>query len=164
MNPRIEEQEAFEVFGIEKRFAQGESVPAFWTECYEKGLYQKLLYDAAGGRDPERESTGAGVVRAVGSPLENGGLAYMICAVAREGCRTEGYKTVRVPRSTWAVFQGRQANQPAKYIGKLYARAYRKWLPKSGYARAPGPDMEVYNVAGNGKHYDEAWIPVKKIS
>jgi len=159
---RIEALEAFEVFGIEKHFAPGESVPAFWTECFEKGLYQKLLYDAADGCVSEKELTGAGLVRAIGHPAEDGGLIYMICAVVREGCRTDGYKIVQVPRATWAVFQGRQASQPAKYIGTLYAQAYRKWLPKSGYIRSPGPDMEVYNVAENGKYVDEVWIPVIK--
>jgi len=52
MSLRIEEKEAFEVFGIEKHFAKGESIPAFWTECYEKGLYQKLLYDLCQGSRP----------------------------------------------------------------------------------------------------------------
>ena len=163
MNWRIEEKEAFEVFGIEKCFAKGESIPAFWTECYEKGLYQKLLYDAASASDPDRESPGVGVVRAISGyeAREDGGLVYMIYAPVREGCRTEGYKIVQIPKAAWAVFQGRPAKRPAKYISKLYHQAYKKWLPGSGYARAPGPDMEVYNVTGRGKHRDEVWIPVK---
>jgi len=37
-----------------------------------------------------------------------------------------------------------------------------KPLPKSGYARAPGPDMEIYSIAENGKHIEEVWVPVVK--
>jgi len=43
MNWRIEEKEAFEVFGIERIFGNEEAgkVPAFWDECHQNGNYGK---------------------------------------------------------------------------------------------------------------------------
>ena len=158
MKFRIEEKEAFEVFGLEK--PAGISPSDFWTQAHRAGQYQKLFFDAGGSGNPDAESPGVGVVNGMGNYEVPGD--YMIFAFGRKGCRTEGYRIVHVPKATWAVFQGRQAGHPAKYIGKLYAQGYKKWLPRSGYLRAPGPDMEIYSVAGNGKHYDEVWIPVTK--
>ena len=156
MKLRIEEKEAFTVFGIEK--PNGISPGEFWMRCHSEGLYQKLFRDAGGVGDPDAEPPGMGVINGMGSYEALGD--YMIFAFVREGRRTEGYKIAQIPKSTWAVFRGRPAKDPAKNIGKLFHQAYKKWLPKSGYVRAPGPDMELYYVTENGKHRDEVWIPV----
>ena len=164
MKPQIEEKEAFTLFGLEKRFVKGENIAAFWTECHGKGLYQKLFFDAGGTGDPDHEPPGIGIVNAACGyeAAENGEVVYMICAFARDGCKTEGYKTVKIPKSLWAIFRGKEADHPAKHIPDLYSRAYKKWLPRSGYTRAPGPDMEIYTVTESGKFCDEVWVPVKK--
>ena len=160
MNFRIEEKEAFAVFGIEKPLGSEISPRDFWTQVYQSGRYQKLYFDAGAPGNPDVELPGMGVVNAMGSFEVMGG--YMVFAFVREGSRTEGYKIAQVPRSTWAIFRGRPAKDPGKRVPGLFYRAYKKWLPKSGYARAPGPDMEIYYVAENGKHCDEVWIPVAK--
>jgi len=164
MNWRIEETEAYEVFGIEKLFRHGGDVPAFWTECHEKGLYHRLFTDAGGIGDPDRESPGVSLVNAICGydGMDGEQFLYMICATVREDCRTEGYRVVRVPKSTWAVFRGEEADHPGPQIGGLFNRALSEWLPSSGYERASGPDLEVYNITENGKYCDEVWIPVMR--
>ena len=163
MTFRIEEKEAFAVFGMEKQLEEGENAAAFWTECYQAGLYHKLFYDAGGVGDPDKEPPGVGLVNAAGGyEVAEGGLVYMICAFVREGCRTEGYKVLQVPKSIWAVFRGKEAGDPGKQIPKLFQHAYKKWLPSSGYARAPSPDMEIYSVTESGKYCDEVWVPIQK--
>jgi len=159
VKPRLEEKEGFAVFGLEKPLEL--NPPDFWTQVHRAGLYQKLFFDAGGAGEPDGERPGVGVVNGMCNYEVVGD--YMIFAFVCPGSRTEGYKVVQVPQSTWAVFRGREADHPAKYISKLFHRAYKRWLPKSGYARAPGPDMEIYNVAENGKHIAEVWVPVVRI-
>ena len=151
------------MFGLERLFRLGEDVPAFWTECYQKGLYHKLFYDAGGAGDPDRETPGVSLVNAICADegQSDGRFLYMICAVALEGCKTEGYRLFQVPKATWAVFRGEEAAHPGKHIGELFNRALSEWLPSSGYDRAPGPDLEMYNITEGGKYRDEVWIPVK---
>ena len=160
MNPRIEEKEAFAVFGVEKPIGDELSYRDFWTQVYQSGRYQKLYFDAGAPGNPDVELPGMGVVNAMGNFEVMGD--YMIFAFVREGSRTEGYRVVQIPKSIWAVFRGRPAKHPGKQISKLFHRAYKRWLPKSGYVRAPGPDMEIYYVTENGKHRDEIWIPIAK--
>jgi len=130
MNFRIEERQAFAVFGLEKPLGDELTPRDFWTQAYQTGLYQKLYFDAGGPGNPDVETPGVGVINGMGNFEAMGG--YMIFAFVREESRTEGYKTVQIPKSAWAIFRGREAKHPGKQIGKLFHRAYKKWLPKSG--------------------------------
>lgn len=163
MNWRIEEKEAFEVFGIERIFGSDETgkVPDFWTECHNNGEYERL-FQAAGGT---KITAGACVVSAVCGYCEPGDntFPYMICAFLKEDCKTDGFKVVPIPKTTWAIFRSEEIDTMGLQIPKLFNRAYSEWLPSSGYDKALGPDMEIYGIADSGKYYEEVWIPVKKI-
>ena len=165
MNWRIESKGSFEVFGIERIFGNDETakVPDFWTECINNGSYEKLFHDAGGEGSPLNGRKGACIVNAVCGyePGENF-FPYMICAVKKDGCNTDGYKTVHVPAAVWAVFRGEESGKMGAQIPELFNRAYSEWLPSSGYDKAAGPDMEIYGVAEGGKYFEEVWIPVKK--
>jgi len=168
MNWRMEEKEAFEVFGIERIFGNGETgkVPGFWTECHQNGSYEKLFDDAGG----VRQSNGRGV------PLENGACVinavcgycepgedvfpYMLCALKKADSKTDGYKVAQIPKNTWAVFQSEKTDRIGTEIPTLFQRAYSEWLPSSGYDKALGPDMEIYYTAEDGRYFEEVWIPV----
>jgi AraC family transcriptional regulator len=162
MNWRIEEKEAFEVFGIERVFKNEEAgrIPEFWTECNLNGEYQRL-FQATGG---QRATHGPGVVNAICAHYDPGDntFPYMICAFVQDGCKTDGFKVVQIPKATWAIFRGDEADTPGLQIPQLFSRAYSEWLPSSGYDKADGPEIEIYGVAGSGKYYDEVWIPVKE--
>lgn len=167
MNWRIEEREAFKVFGVERLFKNDEigKVPEFWRDCHADGSYERL-FDAAGG---ERYPDGRGKVRADGTCVilalccyeeSDGAFPYMLCAEMTDGTDACGYKVVSVPKRTWTVFRSEESHDIGKAIPQLFSRAYSEWLPTSGYDRAPGPELEVYGVAPSGKYFEEVWIPV----
>jgi len=170
MNWRIEEKEAFEVFGMERVFPNNETgdVPGFWSECHQNGSYERL-FDAAGGtRYPDghgypRED-GSCVIRAACGYCEPGAdcFPYMLCAMKEDGCQTDGFKLAQIPKSTWAVFRSEPSNDTGLAIPELFNRAYSEWLPSSGYDKSPGPDMEIYHVTPAGQYFEEVWIPVQK--
>lgn len=56
MHWRMEERDAFEVFGIERRIGceDNGAVPAFWTECHQDGSYERI-FEAANAK-PSAES------------------------------------------------------------------------------------------------------------
>ncbi|MDD4493459.1 MAG: AraC family transcriptional regulator [Eubacteriales bacterium] len=162
MNWRIEEKEAFEVFGIERVFANDESglVPDFWTELRENGEYERL-YQAAGAKRGEDGKHCINAVCGYCEPDEDS-FPYMICALKKPDSSTDGFKIARIPKTIWAIFRSDESEWQGTEIPTLFNRVYSEWLPNSGYDKSPGPDMEIYYTAENGKHIEEVWIPVKK--
>lgn len=162
MNWRIEEKEAFEVFGIERIFNNDETgkVPAFWTECHTNGEYERL-FQAAGGVKATRGPCVVNAVCGYCEPGENT-FPYMICAFVKDGCKVDGFKVVQIPKTTWAIFRSNETDTIGLQIPQLFSRAYSEWLPSSGYDKALGPDMEIYGIADSGKYYEEVWLPVVK--
>lgn len=146
MNWRIEQKEAFEVYGIEKIFENSDlsKIPEFWDECAADGNRLKLpeVHGLVGYYD-SGEST----------------VPYMIFAFMKEDRNTDGYKIVQVPKHTFAVFRvnGLDNHDEQCQIPRLFNRAYSEWLPSSDYDKADGPDMEIY-----GSGFEEVWIPVVK--
>ena len=155
MNWRIEEKEAFEVFGIERIFGNDESelVPGFWTEIQQNGE-QKRLCDATGEAMPER---GDMVLRAACGYCEPGEdvFPYMVCAVKTPKSKTVGFRVAQIPAATWAVFRSEPLPHIGTAIPDLFSRAYSEWLPSSGYDKALGPDLEIYGLNGDGTFYEE---------
>ena len=162
MNWRIEEKEAFEVFGIERIFGNDETgkVPGFWDGCHQNGSYERL-YQAAGAK---RGEGGMCCINAVCGYCEPGDdtFPYMICALKKPDSNTEGFKVALIPKTTWAVFKSEKSDHIGLAIPELFNRAYSEWLPPSGYDKAVGPDMEIYYTAPDGKYFEEVWIPVIK--
>jgi AraC family transcriptional regulator len=163
MNWRIEEREAFDVFGFERVFTNEESdiVPKFWDELKENGEYDRLC-TAAGAK---QGADGLHCVNAICGHRETDGdtFPYMICAVRKPGSNVEGYTVAQIPKSTWAVFRSDKSNYMGLKILSLLGRAYSEWLPSSGYEKSPVVDnMEIYYTDTDGKFFEEVWIPVKK--
>ena len=162
MNWRIEEKEAFEVFGIERIFGNDEvdKVPDFWTELRKNGGYEKL--HQAGGATSGNE--GQHCVNAVCGYNEVDGdrFPYMLYALKKPDSNTEGYQLAQIPKTTWAVFRSEIISEMGTAIPELFDRAYKEWLPSSDYEKAPSPDLEIYYSTPDGMYFEEAWIPVKK--
>lgn len=162
MHWRMEERDAFEVFGIERRIGceDNGAVPAFWTECHRDGSYERI-FEAANAKPSAGEPC---TVRAVcGYEASDGRtFPYMLCALKNEKSRTEGITVLQIPKATWAVFRSDVSEQIGTAIPVLFSRAYSEWLPSSGYDRAPGPDMELYYSTPDGRYFEEVWIPVRK--
>jgi len=71
----------------------------------------------------------------------------------------EGIVVWEVPAATYAVFPTTLAE-----IGATYERMYGQWLPASGYQRAPGPDIELYDENFNSETPGSVfylYLPVK---
>jgi len=162
MNWRIEEKEAFEVFGIERIFSNADPnlVPGFWTEVQQNGE-QKRLFDATGEAMLDKCEM---VLRAVCGYCEPGEntFPYMICALKKADSKTEGFRVAQIPKTTWAIFRSNPLPHYGIAIPELFNRAYSEWLPSSEYDKALGPDMEIYGLDNDGKCYEEVWIPVVK--
>ena len=161
MNWRIEEKEAFEVFGIERTIKNvlnpdetGE-LTAFWKEAHANGSCKRLI--AQGGR-----SDLMGFGGYVGEQADE--CPYMICLIADPGCDTSGFQVASVPAASWAIFRSDELeeNPHGRELRSLFRRAYTEWFLTSGYDRFPGPDLEIYGRTDSGKYYEEAWIPVTK--
>ena len=167
MNWRIEEKEAFEVFGIEMMIKNvlnpdetGE-ITAFWMESQANGSIDKLI--AQGGRS---DLMGFGAYVEGVEHMDE--CPFLICLVAEPGRDTSGFQVWSVPAASWAVFRSDELDEnplnrePHKEMHKLFARAYTEWFSTSGYERFPGPDLCVYGMTDSGKYHVEAWIPVVK--
>ena len=161
MNWRIEEKEAFEVFGIERTIKnvlnpdEAGELTAFWKEAHANGSCRRLI--AQGGRSDLMGFGGYVDEQADECP-------YMICLIADPGCNTSGFQLASVPAASWAVFRSDEfdENPHGRELRILFRRAYTEWFSTSGYDRFPGPDLEVYGMTDSGKYYEEAWIPVTK--
>ena len=163
MNWRIEEKGSFEVFGIERIFGNDEVnlVPDFWTELRENGEYEKLLKVA--GERSDREGRQSVFAVCGYNEVEGDRFPYMICALKESDSDIADFKTVRIPKATWAVFRSEKIEYMGTAMKHLFDCAYQEWIPSSGYAWESAPDLEVYYTSGDGKYFEEAWIPVKKV-
>lgn len=162
LNWRIEEIDAFVVFGIEKVFSNDETdrVPWFWDECRKDGSFERLSKVAA--TKPEgQERHIINAVCGYYEPSEDS-FPYMICTLKEPESNTEGFIEAVIPKATWAIFTSEKTEEMGESIPELNMRIYNEWLPSSGYDKVSGPDMEVYFTDPDGQYYAEVWIPVTK--
>jgi len=163
MNYRIEEKEAFEVFGLELRtnVIDGQcykDIPAFWQECEADGRCIALARAAGKKRD---ELLDAGMTYAH-SP--DGSMKYMIACFKQADTDTADFTVLSIPKQTWAVFQVDWKNE--KDDANLHAtwqRIYSEWFPTASYEHADC-DFDFENYIGNAEsgYGVEIWIPVVK--
>lgn len=172
MNVRIEQKEEFDIYGMERIVKNGifysKSVPNFWKENHKNGNYEKLYRSL--GKESQTEVGRGGFERcAIGGisgyrETAKNTHPYMIFAERKEGCKTDGFLMVRVPASNWAIFRSDESEQCAAGLGGLFKQAYGEWLPTSGYDVASDVNIEAYYSDGNGKYFEEVWIPVRKLN
>jgi len=158
MNWRIEEREAFEVFGLEGIFHNDETdkIAVFWSDCIKDGSYGRL-----------QEAAGGAGLNAICSykEIDTDRFPYMIFAEKTADSEVDGFMTATIPKATWAVFKSDKftPDKIGEEIPNLYSRAYSEWLPTSGYNKANGPEMEIYHKDADGMCYEEVWIPVVRL-
>jgi AraC family transcriptional regulator len=162
MNWRIEEREAFEVIGVDRRFKNDESdkISGFWDEKFKDGSLERL-------RNQVKRNDLIGVCGHMDE--KSGDFMYMIGLFTDENTDTSGFTTITTPASKWAVFRSEEfeQNPGGTEIPKLFESAYKEWLPSSGYDKVEGVaseiyDMEIYGVTDKGKYFEEVWLSVKK--
>lgn len=154
MNYRVEQREAFEMFGVygnvstdmEKAFIE---VPEFCRKCDDDGSVDRMNELLGRGHDTWLHA-------ALYDHTETT-FKYMICYyVPKTAQIPEIYTRLSVPALTWAIFP-----EPNGEIQNLWRRIYSEWFPTSEYEQAEGPAFEMYYGLGcNGT--GEIWLPVKK--
>ncbi len=161
MNYRIEQKEAFEMFGIACDINAAnnrpyEEIPQFWERCVKSGAIDRIHEDA--GIDEET------CLNTVLHNFREGVFAYLIGYFTPEKGVPAEYTRVYIPALTWAVFSTGECTREngTEKIQGIWKRIYPEWFPTSGYEHADGPELEMYYALENGKFIEEVWIPVIK--
>jgi AraC family transcriptional regulator len=175
MDYRIENKEAFQVFGIEGVFdvrvgiqGSGDDTnlrkPAdLWEESHVNGAYEKLAADA--GEVPAFVGKDLCNVHAICDyrETEKDTFPYMLCAFRGAGSKITGYTVADIPAHTWAIFPSVRCpwSEFGAVIGGLYKRIYSEWMPTSNYEQLGSLDMEIYG-GDEDTAYVEIWVAVRK--
>jgi len=162
MNYRIAEKEAFRVAGIMKRVpivfnGVNPDIAAMWQslDTEKIGIMKELsntdpigLISASTNFSEERME-------------EKGGLDHYIGAATTLSA-PDGWASLEVPASTWAVFES--VGKFPDTLQDIWGRIYSEWFPSSAYQQAEGPEM-LWNEQRDQSAPDyrsEIWIPVSK--
>jgi len=157
MDYKIVEKEAFTVMGVSRNFnyecAFGE-IPKFWTEhCQTEkckivgGMYGVCIDQSDHSKEFE----------------------YLIADNYIPWNEIpDGFKTVTIPKHTWAVFPCKGAMP--KSLQDINTKIFSEWLSNCrDYEIAAGYNIELYsnpcdykNGNQDEEYYSEIWIPVKK--
>lgn len=151
MNYKIEQMEAFTVFGAERTFnmdSSMEAIPKFWDEFFQAGLAEKVCPVFGVCFDADA----------------NGNFPYLIGETLEPGMAvSEGLVTHEIPAHTWARFACVGAMPGA--IQTTTRQIYSEWLPTNGvYEVAQNIEIEMYSEGDPSKpdYYSEVWIPIRK--
>jgi len=160
MNYRMEEKDAFTVFGLELQtnVIDGQcykDIPAFWAACERDGRCAALAQAAQKRPD---ELLDAGVTY---DHNPNGGMKYMIGCIKHGDAYTDSYTVLHIPKQTWAVFSVVWQAEDVTNLHKTWERIYAEWFPTADYEHADCDfDMELYYGDRDSQYGVEIWIPV----
>ena len=161
MNYRMEQREAFEVFGVygvvssnmEQAFLD---VNQFIQKELDAGTWDRFNDLLGRPRDTWYHAALFGHTETA--------FKYMICYYAPPNLEIpETYTRLKVPAQTWAIFSA--SDGPNDQMHDVWRRVYSEWFPTSGYEQVEGPSFEMYYGYGRGDSGHgsaEIWIPVKK--
>lgn len=156
LNYRIVEEGSSTVFGITHITNVSdayETIPAFIDKCEEQRITNKIVEASHGN-----ERT---LLKSVLYDMDNDMLAYMLCLDMPEDEVLEGFDTLVIPESKWAVFP-LVIEKPEDSIVSIWKRIFTEWFPNSGYELDSGPRQERCYWREDGKMIVEAWVPVVK--
>ncbi|RUS46048.1 AraC family transcriptional regulator [Cohnella sp. AR92] len=164
MNYRIEEKQAFEMFGVssvindagvplEQPFVE---IPAFWTKAVSDGTVDRIRAAAGLGEN--------GQLHSVLYNHQGDKFAYMIGYFLPQGGLPEGFEKLQIPPQTYAIFSTGIYPDGQSGIHELWRRIWGEWFPSSNYEFANGPEFEMTYDRGNGMYEMEVWIPIVKKS
>lgn len=171
---RIEEKEAFSVFGTEFIIngvnESYQQIPALWKRVFHDGTADRML---KASQDSEENNKGTSSSSDVKKLLNaaiydhnrpDGTYRYMICFNLPQRGPDHEFKTLQIPPCTWAIFQTDEHTlvQTTEKIQALWKRIYPDWFPSSGYDYVSGPEFEMYYHLGGETYVSEIWLPVQK--
>jgi AraC family transcriptional regulator len=161
MNYRIEEKDSMEMFGIDTEISTVDNqnfvlVPKFWDKCRADGTIKKIRI----ARGIE-EST---PLHAAMYNCTDTSHSYMIGYFTPNSEVPEGFVSLKIPSSTWAIFPIEELDviETGTQTAIMWRRIFTEWFATSGYELANVPELELHYNKGNGKFLTEIWIPVKR--
>lgn len=154
---RLEQKPAFRLIGkkvlvSQKNGAHYTKIPEFWHQCQRDGTFSALI-----AMDTGIPQGMFGLVGAYDEETEE--IEYAIMVIS-DNPLPDGYSEIRIPESTWAVFDCRGAVPQAIQNGWKYLN--EEWLVKYPFGHADCPELEWYS-SGNSFSKDylsQIWIPV----
>jgi AraC family transcriptional regulator len=156
MNYRIQQREAFEVFGTYAEISTDrevafEQVPSFFRKCDEDGVPDAI--NALLGRFHDSHTVSALY------DFSEDSFKYMLCNFLPPGLEVpERFTRLAVPAATWAVFDA-----PGAEVQDTWRRVWGEWFPSSGCEAADGPQFEMYyGLAAHENIHAEIWVPVRE--
>jgi AraC family transcriptional regulator len=174
MNYRIEEREAFQVFGLEDIYGMdtianqdGITIPEVWQNICQNGEFDRLLQSVIGDwRTEGHFSKELGAVLAFDSYkfTSNTTFPYLIGCYKSDKSKVDGYTLVDVPASSWAVFSTlNDGNGSGNYdLRSLKNRIFSEWLPTSKFTIIDGGNFEMYCTRQDGFEYCELWYRIEE--
>ncbi len=161
MDYRIEQKEAFEMFGVTTDISTVDnqnfiSVPKFWETCRSDGTMAKI-------REVCNLDENTPLHAAMFNCTDTS-HAYMIGYFMPESGVSEGFKTLKIPASTWAIFPTGELTmaESAKQAAVMWKRIFTEWFATSGYEPANAPELELHNKTSDDKYITEIWIPISQ--
>ncbi|MCL2593802.1 MAG: effector binding domain-containing protein, partial [Defluviitaleaceae bacterium] len=161
MNYRIEQKEAFELFGIELKTSVIDGrcfkeIPEFFGKCLEDGRYDALKKAAGKAED---DTTDGGVTY---GHNPNGDMNYMMACYKKTETVPQEYKVLGIPKQTWAIFTV-ENSEDDKNLHEMWQRIYSEWFPSVSYEHADCEfDLEMYFRDKETGYFVEIWIPIVK--
>ncbi len=159
MNYRIEQKEAFEMFGVttdistmdNKNF---ESIPKFWETCRSNGTIAKIRKACSlDGNTP---------LHAAMYNCTDISHAYMIGHFVPISGAPQGFEMLNVPASMWAIFPTAELSmaESAQQAAFMWKRIFTEWFVTLGYELASAPELELHYKKGEDKYVTEIWVPI----
>jgi AraC family transcriptional regulator len=158
----IIEKDAFKVFGIgftttTVNDAAYKEIPKFLNGIFEDGTHDMI-------NEVLRNVKGTLLDGFHYDFQEDGTREYMMGYEMPEIKISDEFKTLEIPKLTWAVFEGHGVMPDNLIIQDVWRRIYSEWFPSSGFEQVKGPCIEK-NFWNDGEHMEyrcEVWIPVMR--
>lgn len=163
MNYRIEEKESFRIAGIKKR------APIIFegVNPHIEGMWKSLTEEKVRQLKDLSNIQPSGIIQASanfseGRMEEKGELDHYIGVATTKDADID-FTTLKVPASTWAVFE--VIGPFPDTLQDVWGRIYSEWFPSSNYQQKKGPEI-LWNADkdfSSPNFRSEIWIPVDKI-
>lgn len=161
MNYRIEQKEAFLMFGVGTEICTVDNqnlqtIPQYWDKCRADGTMARIR---KAGKLEDNTPLHAALYHCTDTSH-----GYMIGHFAPADEVPEGFFSLTVPASTWAVFRTDELDmaEAAQQSAVMWKRIFTEWFATSGYELANAPELELHHRQGNDTYMTEIWIPVEK--
>lgn len=156
MNYRIEQRDAFDVFGVYTEVSVNQEtafdqVPLFFKRCDDDGTTDTI--NNLLGRFDDNFT-----ISALYDYSETS-FKYMLCNFLPKGLSIPPrFTKLSVPASTWVIFDA-----PEFEMQSIWKRIFSEWFPTSEFEAIEGVQFEMYyGLARHQNGFGEVWIPVKK--